>query len=318
VRVYYNLNDFNAFRPVVTIGTFDGVHIGHRKIIDRLKEISSEINGESVVFTFHPHPRQIVSAEENSLRLINTLTEKIDLLRDTKIDHLIIYPFTTGFSEMSYIEFVEEVLVKQMQVACLVVGYDHHYGSMRKGDYEYLKKCSVEYNFRIERLDVLLVDEVNVSSTHIRRALEAGNITLANSYLGYRYELHGIVVEGRRLGRKIGFPTANIEATEITKLIPGYGVYAVFVKVRGQIYQGMLNIGTRPTFTQNADARSIEVNIFDFDDSIYQEGITLFFIDKIRNEQKFPSKEALVDQLFQDKLTTLKILSEKTLQPFTF
>jgi riboflavin kinase / FMN adenylyltransferase len=309
VRVYYNLKDFNALRPVVTIGTFDGVHLGHRKIIGRLKEIASEIKGESVIFTFNPHPRQIVSAEEHNLRLLNTLSEKIELLRDAEIDHLIIYPFTAGFSAMSYVDFVKEVLVEQIHTACLVVGYDHQFGQNRKGNYEYLQKCSRQYNFTIERLDVLLVDEINVSSTHIRRALESGDITLANKYLGYPYELHGIVVEGRHLGRKIGFPTANIEANEVAKLIPGYGVYAVYVKVRGILYKGMLNIGTRPTFTQNADARSIEVNIFDFDDSIYQEEISVLFIEKIRNEQKFPSKEALIDQLFLDKITALKLLT---------
>jgi riboflavin kinase / FMN adenylyltransferase len=309
VRVHYNLKDFRAVRPVITIGTFDGVHLGHRKIIARLKEISSEIKGESTIFTFNPHPRQIVTPEEHSLRLINTLPEKIELLHAADIDHLIIFPFTTRFSEMSYAEFVREILVEQIHTACLVIGYDHRFGQYRKGDYEYLLKCARQYNFRIERLDVLLVDEVNISSTRIRQALESGNIIMANKYLGYQFELHGIVIEGRQLGRKMGFPTANIEASEITKLIPGYGVYAVKVKVRGEMYKGMLNIGNRPTFNLNADARSIEVNIFDFDESIYREEISLVFVDKIRNEQKFPTKEALIDQIYLDKINALKILA---------
>jgi riboflavin kinase / FMN adenylyltransferase len=309
VRVYYNLSDFKAFHPVVTIGTFDGVHLGHKKIINRLKEISSEINGESVLFTFHPHPRQILTPEEHNLRLINTLEEKIDLLNASGIDHLIIYPFTLEFSALPYFEFVKEFLVHQMKTSCLVVGYDHKFGQHRQGNFEYLDKCASLFNFRIERLDALLVEEINISSTHIRNALEQGHIAVANKYLGYPYELHGSVVEGRKLGRTIGFPTANIESSDIHKLIPGYGVYAVKIKISGKIYNGMLNIGTRPTFNHNADSRSIEVNIFDFDENIYFKEVTILFIDKIRNEQKFSGKETLIEQLHEDKKVAEKVLS---------
>ena len=310
VKVYYDLKEFKAINPVVTIGTFDGVHLGHRKVIAKLKQIAAEINGETVIFTFHPHPRQVLTPEENNLRLINTLAEKIELLEAAGIDHLVIYPFTSDFSKLTYQEFVEEIVVGKMKTSYLVVGYDHKFGQNRKGDYEYLVKSAAEYHFKIERLDALLIDEINVSSTRIREALEAGNVKTANKYLGYNYELHGNVIEGRQVGRKIGFPTANIEASEVSKLIPGYGVYAVKVKISGKIYNGMLNIGSRPTFNQNADARSIEVNIFDFNKSLYRQGITLVFYDKIRSEQKFPGKEALIVQLKQDKVMTQKILSQ--------
>jgi len=309
VRVYRELNDFSAIRPVVTIGTFDGVHSGHKKVISRLKEISSEINGESVVFTFHPHPRQVLTPEEHNLRLINTLEEKIGLLEATGIDHLIIYPFTREFASLSYADFVEQILAGRMKTHCLVVGYDHKFGQDRKGNFEYLHKCASKFNFRIEKLDVLLVDEVNVSSTRIREALEQGNISMANKYLGYPYELQGKVVQGKKLGRTIGFPTANIEASDENKLIPGYGVYAVKIRIEGNIHDGMMNIGTRPTFNHNADLRSIEVNIFGFNSDIYHQNITLQFVEKIRNEQKFPGKEDLVKQLYTDRENAIRILS---------
>ncbi len=309
VRVYYDLNNFKAIRPVITTGTFDGVHAGHRKVLERLKEIGREENGETVVFTFHPHPRQVLTPEEHNLRLINTLDEKIELLRSTGIDHLIVYPFTLEFSRLTYREFVKQILIEKIGTACLVVGHDHRFGKNREGDYDYLRKCAENYDFRIERLDALLVNEINVSSTRIRQALESGNITTANNYLGYPYELHGLVTEGLKVGRKIGFPTANIEATEVTKLIPGYGVYAVKVRIDNLIYKGMMNIGSRPTFNQNADNRSIEVNIFDFDASLYGKEISLFFIDKIRDERKFPGIDALISQLHLDKISALKMLS---------
>jgi riboflavin kinase / FMN adenylyltransferase len=309
VKVYYHLSEFSATRPVVTIGTFDGVHLGHMKIIQRLKEISAEMHGETVIFTFHPHPRQVLTPEEHNLRLINTLAEKIDLFDAAGIDHLIIYPFTREFASIPYTEFVEKILANTMKTSCLVVGYDHKFGQHRQGNFEYLHHIASKFNFRIEKQDALLVDEINVSSTRIREALEQGNISLANKYLGYPYELHGKVVEGKHLGRTIGFPTANIESSDVYKLIPGYGVYAVRIRISGNFYKGMLNIGTRPTFNNNADLRSIEVNIFDFDENIYDQHLSILFYEKIRNEQKFPGKEALIEQLTTDKKKALEILS---------
>jgi riboflavin kinase/FMN adenylyltransferase len=308
VRIYNDIANFIAKRPVVTIGTFDGVHLGHHKVLNRLKQIACETDGETVVFTFYPHPRLVLSPEENNLRLLTTLDEKIDLLHKAGIDHLIMYPFTLEFSKLSYADFVRRVLVEEIKTHYLVVGYDHRFGKNREGSFEYLLKCSEKYRFQVEKLDVLLVDELNISSTRIRNALETGDITLANEYLGYAYTLHGRVVEGQRLGRTIGFPTANIESSDINKLIPGYGVYAVEIKFNGLSYKGMLNIGTRPTFNQNADRRSIEVNIFDFDGELYGKEVTIAFRAKIRDERKFPGKDALVEQLYRDKATAYAIL----------
>jgi riboflavin kinase/FMN adenylyltransferase len=309
VKLYTNLDQFNAKKPVVTIGTFDGVHLGHQKVILRLQEFAKQHNGETVIFTFHTHPRLVISPNESNLRLLTTLKEKINLFEKYGIDHLVIYTFDKNFSELSYSEFVEKILVEKIGTHCLVVGYDHKFGKNREGGYDYLKKCANKYKFKIERLDALLVDEDSVSSTKIRNALQNGEIEKANHYLGYQFTLHGTVVNGKQLGRKLGFPTANIEASDKFKIIPGYGVYAVKVELDDTDYNGMLNIGTRPTFNNNADNRSIEVNIFDFEGNIYGKEITLKFIGKIRDEQKFDTVEMLVSQLGKDKTAALSILS---------
>ena len=311
MKLYTSLDKFNARKPVVTIGTFDGVHLGHQKVILRLQEFAKQHDGETVIFTFHTHPRLVTSPNENNLRLLTTLNEKIKLFEKYGIDHLIIYTFDKNFSELTYNEFVEKILVEKIRTHCLVVGYDHKFGKNREGGFDYLKKCAEIHKFEIERLDALLVDEDSVSSTKIRNALQNGEIEKANHYLGYQFMLHGAVVEGKQLGRKLGFPTANIEASDRFKIIPGYGVYAVKVELNGDSYNGMLNIGTRPTFNNNADNRSIEVNIFDFEGDIYGKEITLKFIGKIRDEQKFDNIEMLVNQLEKDKIEALKILPEK-------
>lgn len=295
---------------MVTIGTFDGVHLGHQKVILRLQEFAKKHDGETVIFTFHTHPRVITSPNENNLRLLTTLDEKIKLFEKYGIDHLIIYTFDKSFSELSYSEFVEKLLVEKIGTHCLVVGYDHKFGKNREGGFDYLKKCAEKFKFEIERLDALLVEEDSVSSTKIRNALQNGEIEKANHYLGYQFTLNGTVVEGKQLGRKLGFPTANIETSDKNKIIPGYGVYAVKVKLNGADYNGMLNIGTRPTFNNNADNRSIEVNIFDFEGDIYGKEITLAFVGKIRDEQKFDNIEMLVNQLEKDKIEALLILAQ--------
>ena len=310
MKLHTNLDHFIAKKPVVTIGTFDGVHLGHQKVILRLQEFAKQHNGETVIFTFHTHPRLVTSPNENNLRLLTTLHEKINLFEKYGIDHLIIYTFDKNFSELTYSEFVEKILVEKIGTHCLVVGYDHKFGKNREGGYDYLKNCADKFKFKIERLDALLVDEDSVSSTKIRNALQNGEIEKANHYLGYMFTLHGTVVEGKKLGRKLGFPTANIEASDKFKIIPGYGVYAVKAELNGTDYNGMLNIGTRPTFNNNADNRSIEVNIFDFEGDIYKKEITLKFAGKIRDEQKFESVEMLVNQLTKDKIRALEILSE--------
>ena len=310
MKLYTSLDQFKARKPVVTIGTFDGVHLGHQKVILRLQEFAKLHDGETVIFTFHTHPRLITSPNENNLRLLTTLNEKIKLFEKYGIDHLIIYTFDKKFSKLSYSEFVEKILVEKIRTLCLVVGYDHKFGKNREGGFDYLKKCAEKFKFEIERLDALLVEEDSVSSTKIRNALQNGEIEKANHYLGYQFTLHGTVVEGKQLGRKLGFPTANIETSDKNKIIPGYGVFAVKVELNGSDYNGMLNIGTRPTFNNNADNRSIEVNIFDFEGDIYGKEITLKFVGKIRDEQKFKSIEMLVYQLEKDKIEALKILSE--------
>jgi len=310
VKLYTNLEFFNARKPVVTIGTFDGVHLGHQKVILRLQEFAKQHEGETVIFTFHTHPRLVTSPNETNLRLLTTLSEKIKLFEKYGIDHLIIYPFDKSFSELSYSEFVEKILVEKIGTHCLVVGYDHKFGKNREGGFDYLKNCAEKHKFEIERLDALLIDEDSVSSTKIRDALQNGEIEKANHYLGYLFMLHGTVVNGKQLGRKLGFPTANIEASDKHKIIPGYGVYAVKVELNTHVYKGMLNIGTRPTFNNNADNRSIEVNIFDFEGDIYGSEITLKFVGKIRDEQKFENIEMLVNQLEKDKITALSMLTE--------
>ncbi|PIF05001.1 MAG: riboflavin biosynthesis protein RibF [Draconibacterium sp.] len=308
MKLYQGLTDFKVHKPIVTIGTFDGVHLGHREVILHLQEIARKYGGETVIFTFYTHPRLITAPDETNLRLLTTLPEKTALFERYGIDHLVVYPFDKTFSELSYSEFVKNILVEKMKTHCLVVGYDHKFGKNREGDYEYLKKCAAKHQFQIEKLDVLTIENENVSSTRIRRALENGRIKKANKYLGYRFSLSGKVVIGRQLGRKIGFPTANIEASDKHKIIPGYGVYAVKVLIDDAEYNGMLNIGTRPTFNNNADNRSIEVNIFDFNEKIYGKEITLEFVDKIRDEKKFEGINGLVEQLKKDEVSARKIL----------
>ena len=310
MNIYTQLNDFKVKRPVVTIGTFDGVHLGHRKVIERLQDFARHHKGESVIFTFHTHPRLVTSPDETNLRLLTTLKEKIELLEKLGIDHLIVYPFDKTFSELTYQEFVEQILVKQIKTHCLVVGYDHKFGKNREGGFEYLEHCARKFGFKIEKLDVLLVEQENVSSTKIRNALQIGDIVKANEFLGYPFTLHGKVINGMQVGRKLGFPTANIESSDKFKIIPGYGVYAVTAQIGNEIHKGMLNIGSRPTFNNNADNRSIEVNIFDFETDIYGSEITLRFAGKIRDEQKFASVDDLVDQLKKDKISARKILAD--------
>lgn len=309
MKIYQDISNFHVENPVVTTGSFDGVHLGHLKIIHRLKEIAFQTNGESVVFTFSPHPRLILFPGEGNLRLLTTLEEKIDLLEKTGVEHLIIYPFTREFSQLSYIEFVRDVLVHELRTKTLVVGYDHKFGKNREGNFKVLQDLSSAYHFSVEKLDVLLMDDINVSSTKIRHALQTGNIEKANQYLGYSFRLHGTVIEGQKLGRRIQFPTANIQSSDPNKIIPAFGVYAVFVHVKGKRFRGMMNIGTRPTIS-NADHRSIEVHIIDFEGDLYNKPIEIEFIKKIREEQKFGSVEELKSQLEKDKQTVMNLLDK--------
>ena len=308
MKIYQDISNFHVKNPVITIGSFDGVHLGHLKIINRLKDIAHQSRGETVVFTFSPHPRQVLFPEERNLRLLTTLEEKKELFEKAGIEHLILFPFTREFSQLSYTDFVRDILVGKLSVSILVVGHDHKFGKNREGDFDVLKNLSLRYNFSVEQLDALLMDDINISSTKIRNALQYGKIEKAGQFLGYPFMLHGTVIEGQRLGRRIQFPTANIEASDPNKIIPAYGVYAVYVKIGDDRYRGMLNIGTRPTVSKNADHRSIEVHILDFDGDLYKKQIGVEFIKKIRDEQKFNSIEELKHQLEKDKQTVLNIL----------
>jgi len=307
MKVHTDLNNFSALNPVVTIGTFDGVHLGHKKVIKRLQQLAKDVKGETVIFTFYPHPRLVLNTHNDELRLINTLEEKKKLLEAAGVDHLVIYPFTKEFSKLSYTDFVEKILVGQIGMKSLVVGYDHKFGHKRKGTYEDLKVYADKLNFNIEQLEVLNVDTIEVSSTKIRKALADGNIETTNKYLGHRYFIKGIVVDGKKLGHEIGFPTANVDPQESYKLVPKDGVYAVKVKVDDVMYNGMLNIGFRPTVNHQMDNRSIEVNIFNFDQNIYYKSISIYFYKRIRNEQMFKGIDALKEQLAKDKETVLEL-----------
>ena len=303
VRIYHNIEEFeNVENAVVTTGTFDGVHVGHLKIIDRLRQIANDSNGETVLLTFFPHPRMVLFSDDD-LKLISTKNEKIALLEKAGIDHLIIHPFSREFSRLSSVEFVRDILVNKIGTSCLVIGYNHHFGRNREGSFEHLKEYGPLYGFQVEEICAQDVHEVSVSSTKIRKALNEGRIKTARTYLTYDFSLTGIVVKGDHLGHQIGFPTANIKVVNSHKLVPANGVYAVRVLVREKEYQGMLNIGIRPTV--DGTEKTIEVHIIDFNEDIYGEELTVFFDDWIREEQKFEGLDALKAQLEKDKIAVL-------------
>lgn len=300
LKVYHSIEEFRRVDgAVVTTGTFDGVHIGHRKIINRLNEIASKINGESVLLTFFPHPRMILFPEDHGLELITTMDEKIKLLEEAGIDNLIIHPFTREFSRTTSLDFIREILVEKIGTDVLVIGYDHHFGKNREGSFEHLRESGPLYGFQVEEISVQDVDDVAVSSTKVRKALLDGDVATAAKYLAHPFQLSGEVIHGDKLGREIGFPTANLRIKDETKIIPANGVYAVCVYVDENKFNGMLNIGMRPTV--NGEIKRVEVNIFDFDEEVYGSSITLQLVDRIRDEQKFENIEMLKQRLAIDK-----------------
>ncbi|MDB4195410.1 bifunctional riboflavin kinase/FAD synthetase [Flavobacteriales bacterium] len=309
MKIYRNIADFKPEKKVfLTVGTFDGIHFGHQKIIDSLKSLANEEDGESVMLTFSPHPRLVLFPENNNLKLINTLDEKINRLESSGIDHLIIYPFTKDFSRISALEYVRDFLVKEIKVSTLIIGYDHQFGRNREGNFEYLKELSELYGFDVKEISAQDINDINVSSTKIRKAIELGDIPLANEYLGYTFPLIGKVIEGKKLGNTIGFPTANLLIEDKTKIIPKPGAYVVYVEVDGNRYKAMLNIGKNPTIDES-EQEKIEVNLFDFDGNLYQKTIKVEFIERLRDEVKFDSLDALKNQLRLDKANSLKILT---------
>ncbi|MDR1860216.1 MAG: bifunctional riboflavin kinase/FAD synthetase [Bacteroidales bacterium] len=307
MNIYNGTRSFQVDRPILTVGSFDGVHLGHIKVLSRLTELAHRHNGVPVVFTFAPHPRQILFPDEK-MQLLTTTDEKIVYFQRTGINHLIIYPFTKEFASMNYADFVHRILVEQLHIRALVVGHDHRFGANREGAFERLLQLSAEQGFVVEQSDALAADGTNISSTCIRRALMEGRLDRANHCLGYNYSLCGTVVKGRQLGRQLGFPTANIRITDPAKLIPASGVYGASVHVDGQRYCGMLNIGRNPSVGQPLQEPAIEVHILNFDGNLYGHDITVELVFRLRDEQKFTSIEALRNRLKADRLKIVEAL----------
>lgn len=307
MQIHEGLADFPSIsHAVVTSGTFDGVHLGHQKILSRLSELAKNYSGETVLLTYWPHPRLVLYPKEHHLRLLSTFDEKVTLLRDFGIDHLIVLPFTPKFSQMSSVDFIQQILVNKIQTKRLVIGYDHKFGKNREGSFDYLQTHSQELGFAIEEISRQDVEDMGVSSSKIRSALENGDLATATSYLGRPYSLTGEVVEGHQIGRSIGFPTANIQVKDDYKLLPKNGVYAVRVQFVDKQYKGMLNLGTRPTV--EGEQQTIEVYLFDFSGDLYHKQLTVDFIQFLREEKKFIDLSALKDQLMLDQEKALHVL----------
>lgn len=306
MQVHRSIENLPLFKnAVITIGTFDGVHQGHKKIINALKKEAEAAQGESVIISFHPHPRKVVHADE-PLHLINTLNEKIELLEKTGIDHLVIVPFNQQFSEQTAEEYIENFLIKNFHPHTIIIGYDHHFGKGRKGNFILLAENADKYNYQLLEIPKYILDEISVSSTKIRNAILQSDIETANKLLGYEFFFEGIVIKGDQLGRKLGYPTANLKYTDAEKIHLGHGVFAAYAEVKGKRYKGMLSVGTRPTL-ENSDER-VEVNIFDFDEEIYGETIRVVVKKFLRDQEKYASLGELTQQLAIDKENSLGFL----------
>lgn len=310
MRIFNNISETAVLKnTIVTIGTFDGVHLGHQKIIQKLIELKKQKGGETLLFTFHPHPRKILFPNQTDLKLITTTQEKCELLRQFGIDNVLIFPFTIEFSRMSAEDYISKIISHTLKTKLIVIGYDHRFGSNREGNINTLMEVAEKYNFEVEEISAHEINELNVSSTKIRKALEEGDIETANTFLGYTFFVSGIVVRGKQLGRTIGYPTANIFIEDKSKIIPKNGVYAVNIIVLNIVYQGMLNIGYNPT-TDSDSAQKIEVNIFDFNENIYNQTVKIEFIKHLRNEVKFANLDELKNQLASDKIACKKIYQD--------
>ena len=307
LNVYYHIEDVKVQNPVVTIGIFDGVHQGHQHILKKLNEIAMVKKSEHLVITFWPHP-QLVFQKGKEMKLLTTREEKLELLEKQRVKNVLFIPFSKEFAGVSYAGFVEEILLGKLQMSSLVIGFNQQFGHNKEGNYERLSALAVEHSFDLIQLDALGAAETRISSTQIRHMLEAGNVKAANHLLGYPYFIKGKIIEGKQMGRKIGFPTANLAIEDDVKLIPSDGVYAVFVEVANHLYKGMLNLGWRPTLNHNEMVKTVEVHIIDFEKQIYGQKINLIFVDRIRNEKKFHSLEELKKQLQLDKVEILNRL----------
>jgi riboflavin kinase / FMN adenylyltransferase len=309
MQVHHSTEQLPPFRnAVITIGTFDGVHMGHRQILHRLKTEANAIDGESVIITFHPHPRKIVSSAILGIRLINTLEEKIVLMEQLEIDHLVIVPFTEAFANQPAEDYLSGFLVDKFHPHTIIIGYDHRFGRDRLGDYRLLEKKAVEYNYQLKEIPKHILENISISSTNIREAILHSDIATANKLLGYSFFFSGIVVDGDKLGRQLGYPTANLKIPDEEKIIPGNGIYAVYAELAShpKKMKGMMSIGFRPTV--DGKKRVVEVNIFDFDRDIYGEKLKVTVVKYLREEVKFNTLGELVKQIDDDKVESLKVL----------
>lgn len=307
LKIHRNIHAIPVIRnAVVTTGAFDGVHTGHWQIIEQLKKEAAALHGETVIISFHPHPRKVINSGEK-LQLLTTPEEKTALLEQKGIDHLVIIPFTAGFSEQLPEDYIRYFLVETMRSRCVITGYDHRFGKNREGDYHMLEAFGQKMNFLVKEIPEKVLNEITVSSTQIRNALLQGEVEKANALLGYDYSFEAVVVKGNQLGRKLGYPTANLSVTDKDKLVPGDGIYAVLTEISGVFYKGMMSIGVRPTI-DNSGERTIEVNIFDFDKDIYGTTLRVHLKYYLRSELKFNDLSELTAQLAEDKINTLEKL----------
>ena len=326
MQVHRDIDSLPGFHnAVVTIGTFDGVHVGHRQIINKLKVEALKINGESVIITFHPHPRKIISSAILGVRLINTLDEKVEVLAGLGVDHLVIVPFTDAFANQPAEDYIRNFLVEKFHPDTIIIGYDHRFGRERLGDYKLLEKVASQYGFKIKEIPKHILEEIAISSTNIREAVLHTDIEMANKLLGYTFFFEGEVVHGNKLGRQLGYPTANLKVQDPEKIIPGDGIYAVYVDIKGSPsiindestevnsipvdsgqYKGMMSIGFRPTV--DGKKRVIEVNVFDFNKDIYGKTMRVYVKKFLRAEVKFNTLEDLVKQIDKDKINSLQLL----------
>lgn len=308
MKVYRSIEDVPEIKnPILTLGTFDGVHLGHQKIIALLRENAKKMDGETVLFTFHPHPRIVLHPDDHGMELIQSIDERIKKLEKCGIDHLILFPFSIDFSRTTATEFVRDILINKINVRLMTIGYNHHFGRNREGNLELLKELGDIYDFEVQELPAFKEGEISISSTKIRNAITEGNIKLANTYLGNVFEFKGKVKRGDQIGSQIGFPTANIEPLGENQIIPQNGVYAVGVVFEGTMYGGMMNIGTRPTVSQSGEKR-IEIHLFDFDRTIYERELQVIVYERVRSEKTFDSLTELKEQLKNDQTNCLRIL----------
>lgn len=308
MKIHQNINTFisSSRSSVVTTGTFDGVHIGHQQVLKVLKERALHLGLESILVTFDPHPRKIVQKDASSLQILSTLDEKIDLFRSIGVDHLIIQPFTIDFSKISFTLYLRDYLKEKLSMNHMVIGHDHHFGKNRQGSYENIKELEHTYQFTVEQVPATQLDGIDISSTKIRQELLNSNVSKANQWLGRKYSFTGKVISGDKIGRTMGYPTANIKPLDPDKLVPGNGVYAVYIEWNRKIFKAMAHIGPRPTFGKSE--LTIEAHLFDFTETIYDETVKIIFVEKLRGVETFETMDELMIALKKDQLNAQALL----------